>query len=45
MSAHGSRPAHRRSDSKKFLMLMLFGIGLGILGYVLFTRYLHIRLF
>ena len=35
----------RRSDSKKFLKLMLFGIGLGILGYVFFTRYLHIRLF
>jgi eukaryotic-like serine/threonine-protein kinase len=36
---------NRRSDGKKFLMLMLFGIGLGILGYVLFTRHLHLRLF
>jgi eukaryotic-like serine/threonine-protein kinase len=35
----------RRSDGMKFFKLMLFGIGLGILGYVLFTRYLHIRLF
>jgi len=26
-------------------MLMLFGIGFGILGYVLLTRYLHFRLF
>jgi eukaryotic-like serine/threonine-protein kinase len=36
---------HRRSDGTKFLMLMLFGIGLGILGYVFFTRHLHFRLF
>jgi hypothetical protein len=35
----------RHRDNRAVYMLMLFGIGLGILGYVVLTRYMHIRIF
>jgi hypothetical protein len=36
---------YRRPSKMKYIMLMLFGAGLGILGYIFFTRHSHFRLF